>query len=123
LKQAERRDFDLRFVNPDGSGRLGWHGQAADEALGMRGEGDVEDLSTLCGALRDEPVVHVVGREEAEPSMMVLVVVPAEEILAVRATVFDAAESVGEIGPVLECLEVRLEVRVVIRDGASSASW
>ena len=51
----------------------------------------------------------------ADPGVAVLVVVGGEEPLAERARVSQAAEPVREIGHVLQRLELRLGVRVVIR--------
>lgn len=45
-----------------------------------------------------------------------VVLVPVEEVRAVPARVFDRAEAVGEVGPVLQRLEVRLAVRALVRD-------
>ena len=58
--------------------------------------------------LLGEPMMHVVRREEAEPDVVVLGVVPGEEVAAVVAAVLDAAESLGETGAVFERLELRL---------------
>ena len=41
-------------------------------------------------------------------------VVPAEEALAERPGVFDAAEPVGEVGPVLQGPKLRLRVGIVV---------
>jgi hypothetical protein len=49
-----------------------------------------------------------------DAAVVVLGVVPAEEPLAERAGVFDAAEAVGEVGPVLQRPEVRLAVGIVV---------
>jgi hypothetical protein len=42
---------------------------------------------------------------EADAAVVVLVVVPGEEVDAVRAGILDAAEALGNIGAVLEGLE------------------
>src|ERR1022692_3389542 len=43
-------------------------------------------------------------------------VVPVEEPLAVSAGVFDRAETIGEVGSVFQSFELRLGVRIVVRD-------
>jgi hypothetical protein len=43
-------------------------------------------------------------------------VVPVEELLAVSASVLNRAETIGEVGSVLQGFELRLGVRIVIRD-------
>jgi hypothetical protein len=59
-------------------------------------------------------VVDVGGGVQAEPAVAVLVVVPAEEFLAVRPGGLDRGEPGGERRPVLQGLELRLGVGVVI---------
>ena len=53
----------------------------------------------LCLAVVDGSRRHV-----ADTRMAVLVVVPREELLAMGSGIFDAAESRGEVGPVLDRL-------------------
>ena len=43
-------------------------------------------------------------------------VVPREAALAVGAGVFEAAETLGEVGTIFECFELCLGVRIVIGD-------
>jgi hypothetical protein len=45
-----------------------------------------------------------------QPGVPMLIVVPAEEGLAVPTGGLDRVEPVGEVGPVLQCLELRLAV-------------
>jgi len=45
---------------------------------------------------------------------MMFVVIPGEELLAKGTRVLDGAEALGELGPVLEGLELALRVRIVI---------
>lgn len=54
---------------------------------------------SLCLAVVDGSRRHV-----ADTRMAVLVVVPREELLAMGSGIFDAAESRGEVGPVLDRL-------------------
>jgi hypothetical protein len=51
-------------------------------------------------------VVDVGGGVQAEPAVMMLVVVPGEEVLAVRPGRFDRGEPGGEGGPVFQGLVV-----------------
>ena len=53
------------------------------EAFRMRQVRGSEYESPLLSTASREAVVHVVGRQHAEPAVMVLGVVPAEEIAAV----------------------------------------
>lgn len=59
-------------------------------------------------------IVHVGGGVQPDPGVPVVVVVPAEEDLVERSGVLDGAEPVGEVGPVLEGLELGLGERVVV---------
>src|SRR6266702_4474480 len=59
-------------------------------------------------------VMHGRRREQRETRVVMLVVVPVEEPDAEGARVLDAAEPVRELGPVLQRLELRLRVRVVV---------
>jgi hypothetical protein len=60
--------------------------------------------------------MDVSRREQADPRVAMLGVVPTEEALAEGAGVLDTAEPLGEAGVVLEGLELALAVRVVIGD-------
>ena len=74
--------------------RRGW--RFADEAFGVGVVGGVQDLGAVgpdgCGLA----VVDVGGGVQAEPAVMMLVVVPGEEVLAVRPGGFDRGEPGGE---------------------------
>ena len=59
-------------------------------------------------ALLGQPVMHVKGRQQTKAGMMVLGVVPGEEDMTVCPRVLDRAETLREIRPVLERLELRL---------------
>lgn len=50
------------------------------------------------------------------PAVAVFVAVPAKELLAMSAGIFDRAEPIGEVGQVLQSFELRLGVRIVIRE-------
>lgn len=56
-----------------------------------------EDELAIGASLSSGPAVNIVGRVEADAAVIVLAVVPAEEIDAVRTRVLDAAEALGEI--------------------------
>ncbi len=96
----------------------GWQrrrlGRLADEALGVLGVGGVEDLGPLGSDELGATVVHVSGRVEPDPTVTVLVVVPAKEPAAEGVGVLVAAEAVGELGPVLHGAELAFAVGVVV---------
>ena len=55
-----------------------------------------------------QPVTHVKRCQQTKAGMMVLGVVPGEEDMTVCPRVLDRAETLREIRPVLERLELRL---------------
>ena len=61
-------------------------------------------------------VVDVGGGEQAEAPVVMLGVVPGEEALAERPRAPDRAEALGELGPILQGLELRFGERVVVGD-------
>jgi hypothetical protein len=61
----------------------------------------------LCGATE----VHVGRRHETDSGMPMLVVVPVEERPTELPGVNDRTETLREVGPILERLELRLGVR------------
>jgi len=81
--------------------RSGWAWVGGGQGLGAFGPDG-------CGA----SVVDVGGGVQAEPAVAVLVVVPGEEVLAVRPGGLDGREA----RPVLQRLELRLGVRGVVGD-------
>ena len=85
----------------------------ADEAFRMGEIGRGQDLGAPgldgCGPA----VVDVGGGVQAEPAVAVLVVVPGEEVLAVRPGGFDRGEPGGESRAVFQRLELGFAKRVV----------
>jgi hypothetical protein len=104
------------FVDPGDGGQLGWGGWFADETLGVRGVGRVEDLASPVPDELGAAVVDVGGGVKPDAGVAVVVVVPAEELLAVGVGVLEAAEAGGEVGPILEGPELALRIRVVVAD-------
>ena len=82
----------------------------------MGGEGGIERDGALLGERRGGSVMDGGGRHQADPAVAMIMVVPVEELLAVSASVFDRAEAIGEVGSVLQGFELRLGVRIVVRD-------
>jgi hypothetical protein len=72
----------------------------------MGGVGGVQDLGASGLDGRGATVVDVGGGVQAEAAVMMLVVVPGEEFLAVRAGGLDRGEPGGERRPVLQGLVV-----------------
>jgi hypothetical protein len=80
------------------------------------GVGGVEYAGPFVTDCLGEAVVDVGGGMQAQPGVAVFVVVPSEEVLAVSSGVFDRVEPAGEVGPVLQSLELGLAERVVVGD-------
>src|SRR5213594_4227036 len=66
--------------------------------------------------LAGAPEVDGLGRHHADPGVAMLGVVPGEELTAKRSPILHGSKPVGEAWAVLEGLELRLRVRVVIGD-------
>ena len=64
--------------------------------------------------LVDQPMVDVVRREHGQAAVVMLAVVPGEEVATETAGMLEAAEALRKVGPELERLEVRFGVRVVV---------
>jgi hypothetical protein len=95
------------FVDPGCCWQGGWFGVFAYESFGAAGVGCGEHVGS-CGA--DGFGVSVVDVDRVVPAdagVVVLGVVPGEEVLAERPGVGDRSEGGGEVGPVLQGLELR----------------
>ena len=101
------------LVDPCGGRQLGRDGRSADEPLGVALVGGVEHEAAGGVQRRRVPVVDGGGGHQSDPGVAVGVVVPVDERAAVSAGVLDVVEPGGELGPVLQGLEVRLRVGVV----------
>lgn len=60
--------------------------------------------------------VQVSGVQEADSAVVVLVVVPVEELLRPGAGVLDALEAPGVVRPVLQCLEISFDEGIIVTD-------
>jgi hypothetical protein len=78
----------------------------------MGGVGGGEHLGPGRSDLLRAAVVDIGGDQQPDARMMMLGVVPAEEVLAEGAGVLNRTESVGEFGAVLEGLELAVAVGV-----------
>ena len=87
-----------------------------DEAFGMALVCEVEYLLSGGDHLWRESIMYAFGGQQTDATVVVFVVVPAEEVDAKGACVLDAAEPFGELGPVLQSLELAFRKRVIIGD-------
>ena len=79
----------------------------------MRTVCGVERGLSYGGDLGDAAVEDIGWSEQGEARMVMVVVVPGEEVLEPRACVERTGEATGIVGLVLERLEVGLAVRVM----------
>ena len=116
--------MDLDGVGPQrvdvhGGGRERDPRRAVRESLGVSLVGVVECGLSDGADVLDAAVEDVGGREEGERGVVVLLVVPAEEVLQVAACMELGLESSGVVGLVLERLELCLAEGVVVRERAA----
>ena len=104
------------FVDPD-LGR-GWRGQrrTIDEAFGVDDVGSVKNCLALLDDKRGLAMVKHRGSEQTDPGVMMILVVPAEEVDGKDSGVLDRSEAVGEAWPILQGAELAFRVRVVVGD-------
>jgi hypothetical protein len=88
----------------------------------MGREGGIEGDGALRGERRGGSVMHGGRGHPADPAVAMIMVVPAKELLAVSASIFDRAEAIREVGSILQGRELRLGVRIVIRDVRAAVS-
>jgi hypothetical protein len=86
------------------------------ETIWVSQERDVEDVSALLEESVYAAVMHALWGHKADARVAADGVVPLEEALAVGADVFDAAETLREVGMIFERFELCLGVRIVIGD-------
>ena len=98
----------LGWVDPDFGGRLERLREASDEPLGVTGVGGCEYRGSRCDGLLGLAGMHDCGCHEPDSPVAVLLVVPVEEPAAEVEAVVIAGESVWEVRPVLEGLELAL---------------
>src|SRR5215213_5783803 len=115
LGRGRNVDRRLGRVDPGGGGQLRRTWRLADEALGVGRVGGGEHLGAGVVGILGLAVVDDLRWQETDARVSMLGVVPAEEVLAEGSGRLDRVEAGGETGPVLEGLELRLGVRVVVR--------
>ena len=89
----------------------------------MGGEGGIERVAALRGECGRLAVVHRVRWHECDTGVTMLRVVPAEKFLAMRPCILDRAEARWEVRSVLQGFELRLGIRIVIRDVRPAVSF
>src|ERR1022692_1267105 len=102
-----------RLVDPRRAGHSGRLG-AAGEAPRVRGAGRVQHGLAFLPDRGRGADMHRVRGVQPYPGMPVLVIIISEERAAERAGVLKRTERTGECRAVLEGLELRLAVRVIV---------
>src|SRR5208282_1605997 len=92
----------------------GWYWRLFDEALWVFMECLIEgDLTGRVNGI-DLAIMHLVRRHQANPRMVMVLIVPIEELTAEASGVLDAAEALWEAWLVLQRLEVAFGERIVV---------
>ena len=114
--RASFRSFRLWRVDPGGGWFGGRNGRFFDETLRVLLERLIK--SGLAGRVNGVylAVMHLVRGHEADPGMVMVLVVPIEEAAAEAPGILDATEAFREPRLILQRLEVALGERVVIGD-------
>ena len=86
----------------------------ADESFGVADIGLVKHVLSLLDDLCGHAVMKHIRCHQRDSAVMVFVVVPGKKPLTKGACVLDGTESLGELGPVFESLELALRVWVVV---------
>ncbi len=87
-----------------------------DESFRVRLVGSIENGLSSGEEFFRLAVVNGSRGHQLEAGVMMLVVVPREELLAETSGLFEGPEAVGEARPIFQCFEVGLRVGVVVRD-------
>ena len=104
----------------DGDGRQPDARRAVGEALRVRTVRGVE-CGLACRRDLGDAAVEDVGRgEQGQARVVMVVVVPAEEVAEPGAAMERRVEAAGVVGLVLEGLELGLAVRVVVGDARAA---
>src|ERR1019366_2044660 len=111
---VEHVAIGLGRVDPCGGGQCGRFRGHALEAQRMGDERSRERDGALCGECHGAAIMDGGRRHQADSPVSVFVVIPLEELLAVRPCILDRTKAVGEVGPILQGFELRLRVRIVV---------
>src|SRR5207245_6739178 len=108
VRAHDRRSWGIlvrRFrgwVDPNRVRQIHAPGRAIDEAFRVSGVGSQEHAVSVIEDVLGEAVMHRGRSEEGQAAVVVLGVVPGEERAADLTRVFQGAEAVRELGPILD---------------------
>src|SRR5450759_4721383 len=86
----------------------------SDEAFRVSVEGAIEDVLASGVDCVGLTVMHLIGRHQADAGMMMLLIIPIEEVAAERLGILNAAEALWKLRLVLHRFEVAFRERIVI---------
>jgi len=86
-------------------------------------EGRREDQLTAPYDFICKAIVHLFRGQQGDAAVVVLFVIPEEEILAKRPAVLDAAEAIRKLRAVLKGFEVGFRIGVVVADMGAAVSF
>ena len=89
-------------------------GLLSDEAFRVSVEGAIEDVLASGVDCVGLTVMHLIGRHQADAGMMMLLIIPIEEVAAERLGILNAAEALWKLRLVLHRFEVAFRERIVI---------
>ena len=89
-------------------------GLLSDEAFGVSAEGTIEGYLPGGMDLVGQTVMHLVGRHQADASMVMVLIVPIEEAATEGLCVLDAAEALRKLRLIFHGFEVAFRERVVV---------
>ena len=91
-------------------------GTASRKAFGVGGEGGIQCGLALDHADVSEAMMHVGRREHPDASVVMLLVVPSEEVARIAPRILDLPEALGKTRSIFERLEVGLAEGIVVGD-------
>src|SRR5450756_1599114 len=84
-------------IDPSRDRLCRWFGLLCDEAFGVSAEGAVERDLPGSMDLVGQTVMHLVGCHQADPGMVMVLIVPIEEAATEGLGVLDAAEALRKL--------------------------
>src|SRR5665811_1192573 len=103
-----------RWIDPGRDWLCRRFGLLSNEAFRVSVEGAIEDVLASGVDCVGLTVMHLIGRHQADAGMMMLLIIPIEEVAAERLGILNAAEALWKLRLVLHRFEVAFRERIVI---------
>ena len=104
-----------RWIDPGGGWLCRGLGRVCDEAFRGSAIGAAEGVQAGGVDSVGLAEMDLVGRHQADAGMVMLAVVPIEEIAAERLGILDAAEALGKLRLIFYGFEVAFRERIIVR--------